>query len=323
MKRFKNILLAFMFIGVFYNAVWAVAPALEFSVDKTSITIGERLTLTIRAVLADGNFIITPRTDVHAGLWRIVNASAAQVSQSPNTFVIEYLLTTFVTSESLLLPAFQIFYSDSAGNISSFFANSQISVYVESLILNDENFEGIRGAKPMQTLATPTWIVMLLTLFTALFMFFVVWPFSKFLYKRYIFKPKPANPQEDARKAINMLLLETVGDDDAHALFRAIDSGARNINYSTYYFRLSEILRNYIDAKYKTGTILLGGDILYKEVEKIIDANLNTEGNTAQVKQSVVDFITVSEDVKYAGTIPDAQAAKNAFNTVKALVEKL
>jgi hypothetical protein len=323
MKNLKNIF--FAIVAVLFGAclVWA-APEVKTVADAQSMYIGDNLKLTVTAVLDDGYFIIKPESGVENGSWCVKNVDVRQKPEKPNTFVIEYTLTAYTIAESLPLPVFEVFYSNAGGQTGSFYTADDLTVKIDTLLSDADNYEEIKDIKPLEPAVMPKWIVIFFGLSILFFVFVtgsVVLKQFKKLFKR---KVKPSDPFVEAEKAFNTFLVNIAGTDSQDALFNIIDSRPLSAKEcQTFYYELSEILRNYIDAKYKTNLSSKSGNFLYEGMKDIIETKLTVADNIGETVQNLYSFLKMAENVKYAGSTAGGAQLKNDFNLVKTLVEKL
>jgi len=86
-------------------------------------------------------------------------------------------------------------------------------------------------------------------------------------------------------------------------------------DYRNFYFRLSEIAREYTDERFMTGTL----ESTFEEIKYIFKRNKNIDDS---LKKSLILFFERSDFAKYAKMPFPSERMKEDFNMVEAYVEK-
>jgi len=284
----KRILTTLVLLYLQLSAAMTDRPMIEVNsfVDSSLITIGDLITYTITIDYADSLAIEKPGEGVHLGQFEIKDYTIHDPVQNDNRIFqkYEYVISVYDTGR-FVIPPFPIAYfpKDSISRYQLMEA-SAIPIYVKSVIADEEReLRDIK--KPLEIPFNYLFVGSLVAI--GLLLLVIVYLAYKFYKKRkekgYLIKTQqPLMPaHEVALASIAALLAE-------HLLEK------REIK--TFYSRLSEILRRYIENRYYV--------LALEETSAEILAEMKTQDLSKDSHDLLQDFLELSDFVKFAKYIP-------------------
>ncbi|MGC9519088.1 MAG: BatD family protein [Desulfuromonadaceae bacterium] len=257
-------------------------PAIETSVDRNEILIGDVFHLTVAITRDPSVQIIQRETGVDLGQFEIKEIHPQGVEELPDGKVreiMDYQLSTFFTGE-FEIPAFDILYQTADGAKGSI-RTSPISITVRSLTPEEAEDLDIRDIKEPVLIAGTSrmWIIWtaLLSLFAAAL---AAYGLRRYFKKRQ--EQKPSAPPLPAHEEAYLALRE----------LRENQEWRQNNDYEYFSMRLSEILRVYIRRRW-------GIDAIDQTSEEILQA-FQTIGMAPGLFQEFEGFFTDCDLMKFA-----------------------
>jgi hypothetical protein len=255
------------------------SSVLQSSVTSESLTVGDRISFSVTAIVPKGSVVTPPPID--NGLGNIVvkewNTYKTQRDNS-DSVLFSYVITTYVP-ERCTIPSLPFIVQD--GQKSDTLLSKAIPLDVQSVItadtvdIKDLKAQQMSGRAPLWWI----WVVAFAVLIIAVI----------FLYKKLLSKKQQPEksipllpPYEEAIAAIKEL-------EQKKHLSRGL--------IREYVFELSEILKRYIERRFSVNASEF-------TTEEMI-AWLGVSGLDAKIKQSVDWFFRTSDPVKFARHIPE------------------
>jgi hypothetical protein len=202
---------------------------------------------------------------------------------------------------SYIIPEVKIIYWDKEGNKKEIFTE-KIFIEVKSSLKNNKNIKDILGIKSLEKIKFSQNMLLILSIIGVLFIVIV----SCFFYFRHKRKKAVSEQQIPLHEIVKMELEKLKG-------AGLIEAG----NFKEYYFRLSEILRHYLEKRFRFPAKERTSEELLKDIQKINDIREN-------YKFSLKDFLKRSDWVKFAKTNPlkneiekDSKLVEDIFNSTK------
>jgi len=298
MTRFSQLVLVFLIsLATALHAQDKIS--VESTIDKQTITIGDRITYTVK-IASDTSLVVDSLTvGTNLGSFEVKDYKARQslVKNGTRTSTESFQITTFTTGD-YKIPPVTIRYRTRSGEVKSI-ATDPLPIKVNSL-LSGEQGEDIKPLKPQKMFPRefPTlWVIAGSALIAGAILF--VW-----LYRRARRPIDLSTAVADTRLPWEIALEEL-------AKLRESDLLARG-EYKLFYLELSDIFRRYLGRRYgiyalERTTIEIIMEFrqlaLAKEEEKVIH-----------------DFLEGCDLVKFAKFIPTAEDIERDYLTAKEFV---
>lgn len=266
-------------------------PTIKAHVDKNEITIGDQIKYTVEITKSPGTKVELPKLN-NLGNFEILDY---KVKESSNKISAEYTVTVFQTGVDTI-PSLTIHYTDAEGNFGKE-QTEKLPINIVSVL--DENPSDIKDIKPPE--AMPSNFLALALILGALC------AGGAYLYWR--LKRKRVVPTEAVVKL-------RPAHEIAYERLKALASSdyLKFKKFKQYYIELSDIIRRYIEARYK---ILAPCETTYEltqnmKKKKIIFSHIRTIGN----------FLSGCDLVKFAKHVPTTDETRSNFESAKSIIDR-
>jgi len=301
--KFKLILLV-----IFLPLLWLIpAKGQEIEVNSSAspskITIGDLVKVNI-TIKANKDFVFD-FTGKNTPVGEFILRDFSLNSTPKDNYIIynlTYILTIYKTGE-FLIPAIKIKYR--RGKEEGTVTSTPMLIKVISIL--PPNAKDIKDIKPIAML--PWWItysreiitvIIVLTGIMLVILLLLKW--SQHSYKiKEVSPPVPAlSPEEEAFKALRLL-----EEDDL----------LRKKDYKNFYFKLSEILRRYLERVFQIPAM--------ENTTEELKLNLKSIELPSEWEENITKFLIQSDLVKFARFLPKEEEALEHFQLVKNLIRKI
>jgi len=289
--------------GVLFWAVSATSLAQEslFSVqvqvDKTTLTVGDRFDYTLTLTYSPEFVIDSLDLKDKLAQFEIINSvSSVQTTKKQAVKKIGLSLVAWQTGE-YEIPALAISYRDKEEKQDTVFSDP-IKIEVKSVLTEASDTTDIKGLKPQIELSRSLWFYLIAGLFVL-----AVAALLFYLWKR---KEKPSLKPEIVKPAWELAAQEL------HLLQNLLRQG--KIQVKEYYFRLSEILRGYLERRFGIPLLERTTEEISRELEKDF---LHPESKTPFLL-----FLHQSDLIKFAKSVPQAQQIDLDWQLAYQIVEE-
>lgn len=297
MKRFRTIVILLLLCTA--TAVAQDRISVESTVDKQSITIGDRIKYTVK-ITADTSLIVDSLTvGTNLGMFEVKDYTprAIDIKDGMKISTESFEITTFTTGD-YQIPPITIKYSTATGELNSVVTDA-IAIKVNSLLTGEEgeDIKPLRGPKDFAS-KIPIWMIAAgAALIVAILVFW-------YLYRR------ARRPIDLGKEPIDERLPWEIALEELSAL-KASDLVAKG-EYKEYYLRLSEIFRRYLERRY-------GIQALERTTYEIIIEfrSLALEKSEEEV---IYHFLDECDMVKFAKHDPTQEDITRHFETAREFV---
>ncbi|MGR3174322.1 MAG: hypothetical protein ACUZ8N_06950 [Candidatus Scalindua sp.] len=277
-------------------------PHVNANVDKAKVTIGDKIKYKITVDFPDGIEILLPEIKDEVGGIAVKDFGIEESRNEKGRITQEiwYTLETFNTG-SYIIPAFDIKYKMRPGTEEAVVKTPE--VFIEVVTTLDENASDVRGITP--TVAINKSYSRLYYIIAIVFgVLVIVGAIILFLYRRKQketeFIPEPLPAHQIAYNELERL--------------RALDLISEG-RIKEYYYRLSNIVRHYIESRFK----LMAPE---RTTEEFL-AEMTVTNRLSEVhKELISNFLEHCDMVKFAAYGPDSREIENAFNSAIKLVDE-
>ncbi len=294
-------LLFFAVSFLFAKNIFSQAPAIQTTVDKTNILIGEQLHYRVSTSMPDNTYRLSwfnmPDT---IGNFQVVRENKID-STYPNgniNFSQDITITSFDSGRHVIPPMIL--------NVETLDGDSSFNLITDSIPIN-VSFAPMDSVQPFHDIKSiievkkvwPWWWWALLGIGILLLIFWII-----FLIK--FFKKKKATPDffnsklspfDEAMKALNDLQNENL---------------LQNNEVKQYHYRLTEIFKRFISRKSKTYKMYLTSDEILMDI--------NEYGFTKEQLSSFANCLRMGNAVKFAKYIPPQNESENCLNEIKKMI---
>ena len=273
----------------------------QASVDKAVATTGDILEYTLTVKHTDDVDVAIPEQGAEIAGFRIIDFGRHKPSREGNRNVVSlwYKLRGDLVG-SYILPKTTVTYrpKDDTDADSVSIETSEIFVEIQSVLPQDGSATDIRDIKPLRRIdrPTPLWVWGLGVGIVALILG-IGWWLRRKNRVEHVIPPPPAH--EVAFEALNHLRNTDFNDEDA---------------MRSYYFRLSEVLRTYIEGRFSMNAT----DLTTEELVPQIQTRLPVE---TQLKDQLTQFLRSCDHVKYAHVRPTDGDIERVYETALSFVE--
>ncbi len=261
------------------------------------IHIGDRISFTIMAAYS-GVDVAEQHFSTATGEFEIL-ASRAQKGKpdanGKNTVAFAFALTTFSTG-TITIPAMPVMFRKEDGSLIET-RTTAIPITVKSTLAEQGDKGGLKPAKGLYNVRSYLWIWILLA---ALGIALIVWLWTQRTRSgvTVVEKQEPLiSPEDEALQALDALLSEPVTDE----------------TIKEYYFRLSRILRRYIERRYGVSALEMTTAELVAAIRRL-DLPL-------AAAQTFREFIDNADLVKFAKLMPTPEEIPADGSRVRTFVE--
>ncbi|MCP4253136.1 MAG: protein BatD [Candidatus Scalindua sp.] len=271
-------------------------------VDKARATIGEEINYKITVDFPENVEVFFPETQDKIGGLTVKDFAVSDIKGDEGriTRELSYVLETYKAS-SYIIPAFDIKYKEKLKPETE--VSKTPEIFVEVVTVLDADASDVRGIKPPVSLDKRYFklYVIIAIVFGVLLLVAVV--------LHYVYHRK----QSDTESIPEPLSAHQIAYNDLESL-RAMDLISKG-QIKEYYYRLSNIVRHYIENRFK----LMAPERTTEEflIEMTVTGKL-----TGVHKELVGDFLEHCDMVKFAAYGPDSREIESSFNSAKKLVDE-
>ncbi|MHC4139245.1 MAG: hypothetical protein ACYSR1_05235 [Planctomycetota bacterium] len=272
------------------------------NVDKARATIGDKINYKITVDFPADVEVFFPETKDKVGGLAVKDFVVSDIERDDGRITREfsYVLETYKPS-SYIIPAFDIKYREKLKSETEVAKTPEI--FVEVVTVLDADASDVRGIKPPVSLDKRYFklYIIIAIVFGVLILAAIV--------LRYTYHRK----QRETESIPEPLPAHQIAYNDLESL-RAMDLISKG-QIKEYYYRLSNIVRHYIENRFK----LMAPERTTEEflVEMTVTGKL-----TGAHKELVGNFLEHCDMVKFAAYGPDSREIENSFNSAKKLVDE-
>jgi hypothetical protein len=275
----------------------------EASVDKSVITIGDRITYTLKITREKGLRIREPGKGTNLGMFEIKDY-VIHDSVTVNNRVVQqfdYVISVYDTGKFVIPPYPIAFLPTDTSTRYQFITSEPLEIYVESVV-NDENAQ-LHDIRPPFGIPVNYWrmILMIGSLVLGLAaLAMAYWLYRKRKQGQPIFRKEMLRPAheialEDLHKLLNGNLLQ-------------------NGHYKVFYSELSDIVRRYIERRFFIQAM--------EETTTELLASLQEEQITPDNVEMVREILTPCDLVKFAKYAPVDSETESTVQFVRDFIER-
>jgi len=268
-------------------------------VNRTSVSIGDRITYTIRAEAPKDFEVLLPSFGENLADFSVKDFSSDESGFFSRTYTQSYVLDIYETG-TFTIPASVVKYKDSNSAEWTEAATQEIAVTVQSLLSETEEPVGIRDIKGPHSISNLKYIYILLAV---IFVIAVAVAIFMFLKKRKqasaaVEPPPPAH--ETALKALKELMDKEY-----------IKTG----KIQEHYFELSNIVRHYLENRF----LLKAPEMT---TEEFLIHLKQTEKLNPEQKSLLREFLSHCDMVKFAKLLPAEPEIASSYESAERLVQQ-
>lgn len=300
-KIFPGLLLA----ALLCNLLLAQSPLIEVeaSVGKSVITIGDRLTYTLKISREKGMRIREPGKGTNLGMFEIKDYVVHDSVTIKNRIVqqFDYVISVYDTGKFVIPPYPIAFLPSDTSTQYQFITSEPLEIYVESVV-NDENAQ-LRDIRPPFGIPVNYWRMVLMI--GSLVLGIVALAIAYWLYRR----------RKQDQSVLHKEILYPAHEIALEDLHKLLATGLlQNFQYKLFYSELSDIVRRYIERRFfvqameETTTELLAS---LKE-EQIASGNVNM----------VREILNPCDLVKFAKYVPVDSETESTVQLVRDFIER-
>jgi len=302
-RRIKIILVILSFLLLhtegFASSQTNNTVSVKTSVDKQTITIGDKINYTIIVESPKDIEIQLPKFADNLGNFAIRDFGSSQkLWWNKKVYKQWYILDTY-TSGSYTIPEAAIKYRKTGEKEWHTLNTKKIKIEVKSLLDKNNKPSDIRDIAP--PLYLPSWTFLYLAALALLgVVFVIIWLNLR--------RKKKTKEQEKPKRPAHEIAYEAL------ALLEKKDYISRG-EIEAYYVELSDIVRHYIENRF---------DIRAPEMttEEFLEFVKNDKKLTTEQKSLLRDFLSHCDLVKFAKYHPDAKEVRLSFDSAKKLIDE-
>ena len=268
-------------------------------INQDSLTIGDRIELTVSLVVPKDAQVIPPETDTGFGNFIIKSLNTDKIERkASDSIAYKYLLTSY-TVEPCSIPALPFIEVKEEGNDTLY--SDTIPMRIISVITaNQGDTIKLKDIKPQQTAGKPSllwlWVILGLVLITAaIFVGRYLWIKSR----KPPPPPPPKPPYDEATEALAIL-------ENKQLITRGL--------LREYVFELSEILKRYMGRRFESNAAEC-------TTEEILEW-LQTASFDAKLIKLMEWFFDYTHPVKFAKLIPEVVTVRKLYDEAVSFIEK-
>ncbi|MDR3049666.1 MAG: hypothetical protein LBV16_07535 [Elusimicrobiota bacterium] len=292
LKKIAVISAAFL---LYAPLVLSAQEIVNISFDKESAFVGDIINIKIKAELPQ-NASISANQTIRFDNFDILSSDIKHISSNPNIYEIDFKAGAFKTGILQIEPA-AVFYINPDGTNNIFFT-PQSQFEIKSIVGQNANAE-IKDIKPLEKLPIKKiWLLLILVIIAGIVLIGI--PLCKeivILYKKS--KEPVLSLKELSLNALSELYYSPVKKDEPRI----------------FYYRMSEILRNYISQEYNFDAMEMTNSEFFEAVKK-------TMPDTIDINE-FRNYLKIFTLAQYAAFKPSDKENENSFNYTKELLEKL
>ena len=272
------------------------------NVDKARATIGDKINYKITVDFPENIEVFFPETKDKVGGLAVKDFAVSDIERDEGriTRELSYVLETYKAS-SYIIPAFDIKYKEKLK--SEIEVAKTPEIFVEVVTVLDADASDVRGIKPPVSLDKRYFklYIIIAIVFGVLLLVAIV--------LHYVYHRK----QTETESIPEPLPAHQVAYNDLESLM-AMDLISKG-QIKEYYYRLSNIVRHYIENRFK----LMAPE---RTTEEFLAEMMVTGKLTEDHKELVGNFLEHCDMVKFAAYGPDSREIENSFNSAKKLVDE-
>ena len=273
-------------------------------VDKARATIGDKINYKITVDFPEDIEVFFPETKDKVGGLTVKDFAVSDIERADGriTRELSYVLETYKAS-SYIIPAFDIRYKEKLKPEAEVEVAKTPEIFVEVVTVLDADASDVRGIKPPVSL-DKRYLKLYIIIAIVIGVLILVAVVLHYIYHR---------KQRETESVPEPLSAHQIAYNDLESL-RAMDLVSKG-QIKEYYYRLSNIVRHYIENRFK----LMAPDRTTEEflVEMTVTGKL-----TGVHKELVGNFLEHCDMVKFAAYGPDSREIENSFNSAKKLVDE-
>ena len=271
-------------------------------VDKARATIGDKINYKITVDFPENVEVFSPETQDKVGGLTVKDFAVSDIERDEGriTRELSYVLETYKAS-SYIIPAFDIRYKEKLKP--EIEVSKTPEIFVEVVTVLDADASDVRGIKPPVSLDKRYF-----KLYTIIAIAFGVLLLVAIVL-HYVYHRK----QKETESIPEPLAAHQIAYNDLESL-RAMDLISKG-QIKEYYYRLSNIVRHYIENRFK----LMAPERTTEEF--LIEMTVTGKLSGAH-KELVGDFLEHCDMVKFAAYGPDSREIESSFSSAKKLVDE-
>ena len=277
-------------------------PHVNANVDRAKVTIGDKINYKITVDFPEGMEVLPPEIKDEVGGLAVDDLGIEESRNEKGRIIreIRYVLETFNTG-SYIIPAFDIKYKTKPETEEAVVKTPE--VFIEVVTTLDEDASDVRDIRPP--------VVIKKNYFRLYYIVAIVFgvlaiagAIMLFLYRKkqreVEFVPEPLSAHQIAYNELESL-----------RALKLISEG----RIKEYYYRLSNIVRCYIESRFK----LMAPE---RTTEEFLAEMTVTDRLAEEHKELISNFLEHCDTVKFAAYGPDSREIENAFNSAIKLVDE-
>jgi hypothetical protein len=272
------------------------------NVDRARATIGDKINYKITVDFSENIEVFFPETKDKVGGLAVKDFDVSDIEKEKGRITREfsYILETYKAS-SYIIPAFDIKYKEKLKSEVEVAKTPEI--FIEVVTTLDEDASDVRDIKPPVSLAKSyfrLYIIIAIAFGVLILAAIVIYYIYNRKHREIESIPEPLPSHQIAYNELESL--------------RAMDLISKG-QIKEYYYRLSNIVRHYIENRFK----LMAPERTTEEflVEMTVTGKLS-----GAHKELVGNFLEHCDMVKFAEYGPDSREIENSFNSAKKLVDE-
>ena len=272
------------------------------NVDKARATIGDKINYKITVDFSENIEVFFPETKEKVGDLTVKDFDVTDIEKEEGRITRElgYVLETYKTG-SYIIPAFDIKYKEKLKN--EVMVAKTPEIFIEVATTLDADASDVRDITPPVALHKSYF-----RLYIIIAIVFGVLALTAFIL-HYIYNRK----NRETESIPEPLSAHQIAYNELESL-RAMDLISKG-QIKEYYYRLSNIVRHYIENRFK----LMAPE---RTTEEFL-AEMIVTGKLAEDHKTLVgDFLEHCDMVKFAAYGPDSREIENSFNSAKRLVDE-
>lgn len=273
----------------------------ESGVDKSTMTIGELVTYSVRAIHTPDVQVIWPSLASNLGAFEIRDYLVHEPDRQGDEIVekIEYTISTFDTG-AYVIPPIILEYRVAGDSASHRLQTEPLEIYVRSLKPSEEG--DIRGLKP-QAVIPRDWKLLMLYIAAGVLSVGLIWALVWYFKFRKKGEPLFARPQEPPRPA-HEVAIEALQQLEQEQLFEKGE-------VKRYFSRLADILRVYLRARFDFDAM----EMTTREITEQL-TTLQEFPDLAERVSAVLKVCDLAKFAKYRSSVDESRSSLTAIRDI-------
>lgn len=297
MKLLK--LFSFLIVILFVDNAYTQVSA-SFTADSTQILIGDFLHLKFSAKFPNTTTVQLPVFKDSIGSFDIISASKKDTAKIGEETIISQQLTVSAYDSGLYtIPPQSILFTQN-GMVDSTFTN-ELSIIVNTVPVDtSKNFKPIKAPLEVKR-SWREYLLYILIALGAIIITVLAW----WLFKKYYKKKDAAKEAINRKKTAHEWALKELQKLEQEKIWQE--------NPKTYYSRLTDIFRRYLEYRFSVSAM--------ESTTDEIDIMLTRDDISGEAKKELVSLLKLADLVKFAKLLPLPEQNKNALNTTREFVK--